>query len=86
MTNNSVEKIKYSIPKKGNVTKQNCKDLYHVCKSLETYKSLKLSSDLIGILLNNDTKKIDNIKSTIKEPTRVATDKQKTLFVYSHAV
>ena len=73
-----MEKLfEYSIPQKGNVTKKNTSDLYNLTKLLETYNSFKLTGSLIGILLNDDTKKIKKLQGIVKEPTIEATYKQK---------
>lgn len=69
--------IEYSIPQRGSVTKDNAKDLYTITKLLEVWNTFKLTSELIGILLKNDLKKINKIHKIVLEPTTSATYNQK---------
>ena len=67
--------FEYSIPKKGNVTKQNAKDFYNVCKSLEIESNFNLCSGILDIIINEDLSKVKNLQKVTTNNKREATYK-----------
>ena len=68
--------IEYTVPKRGSVTRQCATDLYHVKQSLELNDNFNVTSALIGILLEDDLKKLATIPAIAIKATVKATYKQ----------
>lgn len=68
--------IEYSVPQRGSVTRQCATDLYHVKQSLELNDNFNVTSALIGVLLDDDLKKLATIPAIAIKATVKATYKQ----------